>query len=100
MVLKEFSKASHNTYFELQGEEKCIGCMEKDANVKLLKRCANLSEGECKQCYCRPMWCLDCMGRWFASRQDQNEPERWMSSLSPCPTCRSKFCLLDVFTVR
>lgn len=82
-----------------QDEEKCIGCMEKNANVKLLKRCANLSDGECKQCYCRPMWCLDCMGRWFASRQNQNEPETWMSSLSPCPTCRSKFCMLDVFAI-
>jgi len=83
-----------------QDSEKCIGCMDKPANIKLLKRCAPLSHGECKQCYCRPMWCLECMGRWFSSRQNQNEPATWMSSLSPCPTCRSKFCMLDIFTVQ
>jgi len=80
--------------------ESCIGCMVNPANIKLAKRCSTLSEGECQQCYCRPMWCLECMGRWFASRQDQNEPSQWMSSLAPCPTCRSKFCMLDVYKVQ
>jgi len=80
--------------------ENCIGCMAVPANIKLAKRCGSLNEGECQQCYCRPMWCLECMGRWFASRQDQNEPNRWMSSLAPCPTCRSKFCMLDVFRIQ
>ncbi|XP_046571270.1 E3 ubiquitin-protein ligase TM129-like [Haliotis rubra] len=76
--------------------EACIGCMQMQANVKLQKLCDNPTEGSCVQCFCRPMWCLECMGKWFASRQNQNEPETWMSSLSPCPTCRSKFCVLDV----
>ena len=76
--------------------EGCIGCMHKQANVKLRKNCALPEDGECKECYCRPMWCLDCMGKWFASRQDQHAPETWLSGIAPCPTCRSKFCILDV----
>lgn len=76
--------------------EPCIGCMQHPANVKLQKMCALSGEGECVPCYCRPMWCIDCMGKWFASRQNQQEPERWLASTSPCPTCRAKFCMLDV----
>lgn len=79
--------------------EPCIGCMQIPANVKLQKNCESSSEEGCKQCFCRPMWCIDCMGKWFASRQDQNEPQSWMGSQSPCPTCRSKFCMLDVCLV-
>lgn len=70
--------------------------MQVNANVKLLRLCQGDSEGECQQCYCRPMWCLTCMGKWFASRQDQQQPETWLSSRVPCPTCRAKFCILDV----
>ena len=32
----------------------------------------------------------------FASRQDQSNPENWLGSQCPCPTCRSKFCVRDV----
>ena len=32
----------------------------------------------------------------FASRQDQGNPENWLGSQCPCPTCRSKFCVRDV----
>ncbi|XP_016341780.1 E3 ubiquitin-protein ligase TM129 [Sinocyclocheilus anshuiensis] len=77
--------------------EPCIGCMQASAGVKLLRLCDG--EGECQQCYCRPMWCLTCMGKWFASRQDQQQPETWLSSRVPCPTCRAKFCILDVCSV-
>lgn len=76
--------------------EQCIGCMQTPANVKLQKLCSDPSTGTCLQCYCRPMWCLECMSKWFASRQDQSQPETWMSSRSPCPTCRATFCMLDV----
>ncbi|MFT7797451.1 E3 ubiquitin-protein ligase TM129 [Arapaima gigas] len=79
--------------------EPCIGCMQASANVKLVKRCQAEAEGECQQCYCRPMWCLTCMGKWFASRQDQQRPETWLASTVPCPTCRAKFCILDVCVV-
>jgi len=81
--------------------EPCIGCMAVTANVKLVRRCAPREEEEeeqerCVNCYCRPMWCIDCMGKWFASRQNQSQPETWLGSKCPCPTCRSKFCVLDV----
>ncbi|XP_065071175.1 E3 ubiquitin-protein ligase TM129-like isoform X3 [Rhopilema esculentum] len=81
---------------EMPDPEPCIGCMLTPANIKLQKNCGSTGENECRGCFCRPMWCIDCMGKWFASRQDQNDPLSWMSSLSPCPTCRSKFCMLDV----
>lgn len=59
-----------------------------------------LGTSECQTCFCRPMWCLSCLGRWFASRQDQQRPESWLSSRVPCPTCRAKFCILDICVVR
>ncbi|KAG9338561.1 hypothetical protein JZ751_025619 [Albula glossodonta] len=82
--------------------EPCIGCMQVNANTKLLRLCQDDSEGEgdCQQCYCRPMWCLTCLGKWFASRQDQQHPETWLASRVPCPTCRAKFCILDVCMVQ
>ncbi|XP_063159320.1 E3 ubiquitin-protein ligase TM129 isoform X1 [Candoia aspera] len=78
----------------------CIGCMQTRANVKLLKNCQEPREGECQPCFCHPMWCLLCMGKWFASQQDQQHPETWLSSHVPCPTCRAKFCILDVCLVQ
>ncbi|XP_056407549.1 E3 ubiquitin-protein ligase TM129 [Hyla sarda] len=92
-----------NNVYELpsnQELEPCIGCMQTNANVKLVKYCQEPDEGECQQCYCRPMWCLTCMGKWFASRQDQQHPETWLSSQVPCPTCRARFCIVDVCVIR
>ncbi|KAL6118040.1 tmem129 [Pungitius sinensis] len=85
-----------------QEMEPCIGCMQVPANIKLVRLCQ--AEGapnvsECQQCFCRPMWCLSCLGRWFASRQDQQRPETWLSSRVPCPTCRATFCVLDICAV-
>lgn len=80
--------------------EACIGCMQTRASVKLVKTCQEAAEGECQQCYCRPMWCLTCMGKWFASRQDPQRPDTWLASRVPCPTCRARFCILDVCAVR
>ncbi|XP_054648347.1 E3 ubiquitin-protein ligase TM129 isoform X1 [Dunckerocampus dactyliophorus] len=85
-----------------QEVEPCIGCMQVPANTKLVRLCCLEgadTESECEQCFCRPMWCLSCVGRWFASRQDQQRPETWLSSIVPCPTCRAKFCILDVCVV-
>jgi len=93
--------------------EPCIGCMAQTANVKIQRACESSQEGAadgggggaagaggeenaCVNCYCRPMWCIDCMAKWFASRQDQSSPETWLGSKCPCPTCRSKFCVRDV----
>ena len=53
----------------------------------------------CQTCRCRPLWCLHCMGKWFASRQDQNTPHTWMAGTAPCPMCRSVFCMLDILLV-
>uniref|UniRef100_A0A8C6SJE4 Transmembrane protein 129, E3 ubiquitin protein ligase n=1 Tax=Neogobius melanostomus TaxID=47308 RepID=A0A8C6SJE4_9GOBI len=78
--------------------EPCIGCMQVPANAKLVQLCSD-TDGECQRCLCRPMWCVSCVGRWFASRQDQQQPETWLSSRVPCPTCRARFCILDVCMV-
>ena len=82
-----------------QDLEACIGCMAVQAEIKLIRRCAQ-NEGQqspsCENCYCRPMWCLTCLGKWFVMRQDKDQPETWLGSRCPCPTCRNKFCLLDV----
>ncbi|XP_075800077.1 E3 ubiquitin-protein ligase TM129 isoform X2 [Microtus pennsylvanicus] len=80
--------------------EACIGCMQTRASVKLVKTCQEPAVGECQQCYCRPMWCLTCMGKWFASRQDPQRPDTWLASRVPCPTCRARFCILDVCCIR
>ncbi|MEQ2281825.1 hypothetical protein AMECASPLE_034358, partial [Ameca splendens] len=83
-----------------QEVEPCIGCMQVPASTKLVRLCQTAgmdNESECQQCFCRPMWCLFCLGRWFASRQDQQRLETWLSSKVPCPTCRAKFCILDVY---
>jgi len=111
-VFKEH--VSQNPPAEAQHElEACIGCMVEEANVKIQRVCLANNEGNegeeqanqqqqqhqqdpCVNCYCRPMWCIDCMAKWFASRQDQARPETWLSSKCPCPTCRSKFCILDI----
>ncbi|XP_067454568.1 E3 ubiquitin-protein ligase TM129 isoform X1 [Thunnus thynnus] len=85
-----------------QEVEPCIGCMQVPAGTKLVRLChaeGADNESECQQCFCRPMWCLSCLGRWFASRQDQQRPETWLSSRVPCPTCRAKFCILDICVV-
>lgn len=94
-----YETASANTSTQQHEEaEQCIGCMQAPANVKLDKRCAHETDGssECSRCFCRPMWCVSCMARWFASRQEESSPETWLQGTSPCPTCRAKFCLLDV----
>lgn len=70
--------------------------MQTRASVKLVKTCQEAAEGACQQCSCRPMWCLTCMGKWFASRQDPQRPDTWLASRVPCPTCRARFCILDV----
>lgn len=96
-----YETASANPKYRMNDEdeaEQCIGCMQSPANVKLDKLCADEADGssDCSKCFCRPMWCVSCMARWFASRQEESSPETWLQGTSPCPTCRSKFCLLDV----
>lgn len=78
--------------------DQCIGCMQAISNVKLQKNCDDISTGDsaCTTCRCRPMWCDDCMAKWFAFRQNESEINSWLSSKCTCPVCRSKFCILDV----
>uniref|UniRef100_A0A3Q4GM84 Transmembrane protein 129, E3 ubiquitin protein ligase n=1 Tax=Neolamprologus brichardi TaxID=32507 RepID=A0A3Q4GM84_NEOBR len=94
--VKEKSNRTHCCIHQIELEP-CIGCMQVPANAKLVTLCR---EADCQQCHCRPMWCLLCLGRWFASRLDEQTPETWLSSRVPCPTCRAKFCILDVCAVR
>ncbi|XP_023248642.1 E3 ubiquitin-protein ligase TM129-like [Copidosoma floridanum] len=91
-----------NREFETAQElEQCVGCMQVTSNVKLNKLCnESTSPDACVNCYCRPMWCIDCMAKWFASRQDEMAPETWMSSKCTCPVCRAKFCMLDVSFIK
>lgn len=88
--------ASHRA--EPEDIDTCIGCMRKNADVKLKKSCA--ASSDCMECFCKPMWCLECLGKWFAYRQDQSQPGTWLSSQATCATCRAKFCLLDVAPVQ
>nr|ACO11552.1 Transmembrane protein 129 precursor [Caligus rogercresseyi] len=96
-VFEEQVRANPMISYDSSELEACIGCMVKTADVRLHRRCGNAdSEEPCVTCYCRPMWCVGCMARWFASRQSERDTETWFSSKCPCPTCRSKFCILDV----
>ncbi|XP_054002448.1 E3 ubiquitin-protein ligase TM129 isoform X1 [Hylaeus anthracinus] len=94
-----------NPLYETAEElNQCIGCMQAPSNVKLYKLCSsgigNSGPEDCMTCYCRPMWCIDCMAKWFASRQDENAPETWLSSKCTCPVCRARFCILDVCLIK
>ncbi|KAL5284590.1 TMEM129 family protein [Megaselia abdita] len=84
--------------------DQCFACMISKPNVKIVKQCIDFDENSqpleadrcCQNCYCRPMWCLDCLARWFASRQADDERDTWLQQKCSCPMCRSKFCVLDV----
>lgn len=57
-------------FSRLQSLENCIGCMVNVSNVKLTRRCDSsqpdgpAEPNACVNCYCRPMWCADCLGKW------------------------------------
>ncbi|XP_043269386.1 E3 ubiquitin-protein ligase TM129 [Venturia canescens] len=94
-------QVEQNSRYRTEQElEQCVGCMQATSNVKLTKQCGDMGldggPNACVMCYCRPMWCIDCMAKWFATRQDENAPETWLSSKCMCPVCRAKFCILDV----
>uniref|UniRef100_A0A7E4W6M8 Transmembrane protein n=1 Tax=Panagrellus redivivus TaxID=6233 RepID=A0A7E4W6M8_PANRE len=76
--------------------EPCMGCQFVDANVKIDKNCLDTNLPYCKPCQCKPMWCTTCIARIFASKQIEDEPERWMTGTAECPTCRATFCAFDV----
>jgi E3 ubiquitin-protein ligase TM129 len=75
----------------------CFACMAKTPDVKINKTCVDGSHQEnCSNCFCRPMWCCSCLGRWFASRQNASERDTWLRNQASCPMCRANFCILDV----
>lgn len=84
--------------------DKCFACMMVEPNIKIHKQCEDVDrDGRllardlcCTNCYCRPMWCVDCLARWFAARQNEHEREVWLEQKCTCPMCRAKFCVLDV----
>ncbi|KAL7078303.1 hypothetical protein ACQ4LE_002030 [Meloidogyne hapla] len=100
--IKELERNPRYNYKRKEDLEPCLGCSQQQAQVKLVKKCIDspIQDGEsyekCRNCQCRPMWCARCMGRIFASKQNQNVPEIWMAGRAPCPTCRLPFCVLDV----
>lgn len=96
--------ASNPIFKTNQTSETCFACMLAEPNIKLQKNCLDEYEnGEiipdadrCKNCYCKPMWCVDCLAKWFASRQNELEKDVWLQKKCSCPLCRAPFCILDV----
>ncbi|XP_050533820.1 E3 ubiquitin-protein ligase TM129 [Daktulosphaira vitifoliae] len=77
----------------------CAGCLVNPPDIKLTKCCEDNDDTDlpkCSSCQCRPMWCVDCMAKWYESRQPQNNETLWLSSKCTCPLCRRVFCILDV----
>ncbi|ENN78050.1 E3 ubiquitin-protein ligase TM129 [Dendroctonus ponderosae] len=87
----------YSTNMEL---DQCLGCLQARPGIKIQKQCPDEGihpmEQKCTDCFCRPMWCLDCLTKWFVSRQDKDEQNRWLSKKCTCPMCRATFCVLDV----
>ncbi|KJE90682.1 transmembrane protein [Capsaspora owczarzaki ATCC 30864] len=75
-------------------DDMCVGCMAHPPRAKIVQRCQTPTA--CTPCYCRPMWCLECLGKWFASKQNPAATSNWLNGTAQCPTCRATFCLLDV----
>eukprot|EP01135_Chromosphaera_perkinsii_P006073 Nk52_evm4s390 gene=Nk52_evmTU4s390 len=70
---------------EVKDDDYCVGCMTNVPEVKLVKQCLN-EEGEdsnCQSCLCPPMWCKQCLGKWFVSKQNANHPEAWLGGTAP-----------------
>ncbi|KAL1513779.1 hypothetical protein ABEB36_003144 [Hypothenemus hampei] len=78
--------------------DQCIGCLQTRPSIKLQKQCPDneVPGRNCSNCFCRPMWCLDCITKWFLSRQEPEQKNQWLSSKCTCPMCRATFCVLDV----
>jgi hypothetical protein len=89
----------NGTYTQPPGSpvlDPCVGCLQARPEVKLSKQCES---DQCRQCFCRPMWCMSCMSKWYSARQDQYRLETWMTGTAPCPMCRAPFCMLDILSL-
>lgn len=88
----------------MQEVDTCFACMIATPDIKLQKQCADIdangvplpSDQCCGNCFCRPMWCTECMAKWFASKQSEYDKAVWLEQKCSCPMCRTTFCMLDV----
>ncbi|XP_063988396.1 E3 ubiquitin-protein ligase TM129 [Diachasmimorpha longicaudata] len=94
--------AKNPTYKTNQQLEQCVVCMQATSNVKLNRNCPDIPEMDgipaCRNCNCKPIFCLDCLAKWFISRS-QHKLKHVTEMKSSCPQCRSPFCLQDVSLV-
>lgn len=85
---------------EAEPGDLCAGCLASPPEVRLVARCGRPA---CESCFCRPMWCLSCLGRWFLAKQRERRTgpaAGWLADgQAPCPTCRRVFCALDIVKV-
>lgn len=86
-------------------DDNCLACLQVRPDVRLVKYCLDVdattgaplpSADRCQPCACRPLWCIDCLATWFASRQQHYERDSWLSKKTTCPMCRALFCVRDV----
>ncbi|XP_015114489.1 E3 ubiquitin-protein ligase TM129 [Diachasma alloeum] len=94
--------AKNPTYKTTQQLEQCAVCMQATSNVKLTRNCPDIPEMDgipaCRSCNCPPIFCIDCLAKWFIS-SSQHKPKNVTEMKSSCPQCRSPFCLQDVSLV-
>lgn len=61
--------ALNPVYRTEQISDLCFACMLVEPNIKIQKQCLDVDANgdalpnstRCDNCYCRPMWCVDCM---------------------------------------
>lgn len=89
---------SAETLASLRGDT-CVSCLGAAPNVCIVARCGTSADDTgrmCGSCSCRPMWCAECILRWFLAQQQQDRSEQWLSNRARCTTCRAPFCLRDI----
>ncbi|EDQ87219.1 uncharacterized protein MONBRDRAFT_27399 [Monosiga brevicollis MX1] len=62
LVQEQTGVPTHQPISPDEGDQ-CIGCLNAQPNIKIQTNSADESLGAC---YCRPMWCLDCLGKGVA----------------------------------
>ncbi|XP_011313749.1 E3 ubiquitin-protein ligase TM129 [Fopius arisanus] len=96
-IKKEIAK--NPTYKTNQQLDQCAVCMQAISNVKLNRNCPDIPEMDgipaCKTCNCPPIFCIDCLAKWFLSTS-RRRAKTAAEVKSSCPQCRSPFCLKDV----
>eukprot|EP00049_Salpingoeca_infusionum_P009631 m.163499 g.163499 ORF g.163499 m.163499 type:complete len:368 (-) comp14388_c0_seq2:1336-2439(-) len=87
------ARVDQHPHFQLDEEpDRCAGCFSTSVSAKIVKPPAR----DGTYCRCRPMFCLECFGKWFVSCQDQTRPDKWLDGEANCPTCRVLFLVGDV----